>query len=138
MELKRSSIVVFATLVALLFTSAFAPLPDEDLVGEWVGTDDATGETISFVFNEDGTAEWEGVPAEADLTWELDATPAPMHLDLVGKNVHTDETMTLAFIVRFLDADELQLRAPSMDPSVRPEAFSESGDAEGELILTRQ
>ena len=36
------------------------------------------------------------------------------------------------------DADELQLRAPSMDPSVRPEAFSESGDAEGELILTRQ
>ena len=135
---QRSSIVVFAVLATFLLTSAFTPLPEEDLVGEWTGTDDTTGETISFVFNEDGTVEWDGVPAEANLTWELDATPDPMHLDVIGKNVHTDETMTLAFIVRFLDADELQLRAPSMDPSVRPEAFSESGDAEGELILTRQ
>jgi len=137
---RKWHVLVIALSIIVLIPSC-AKSPDNQLVGEWMGTD-PTGDTASFLFNEDGTARMiqgnmvlDGSSIGGTVTWKLDASHDPMHLDLVMSK-ESGETVVLPMIIRFLGENRLQAKI-SEDRQSRPLEFSESTDI-NQVVLTRQ
>jgi hypothetical protein len=77
----------------------------------------------------------DGSSVGATLTWKLDRTVDPMHLDIVMAK-KSGKSKILPMIVRFLDEHRLQARM-SEDMTSRPPSFSESVDR-NQIVLERQ
>ena len=142
MNTNRNAIFrLLITTFFLISLSSCSQSPEEKLIGEWKGNDD-TGKSASLVFNADRSARMiqgnmvlDGSSLGGKVTWELDASHDPMHLDLV-MTMTSGDTKRLPFIVRLLGDKILQARIGE-DSSKRPIAFSENKDI-NQIILERQ
>lgn len=131
----------WTVLLAVVLIGSCAQPPKERIIGEWKGTDH-TGETASLVFSEDGTARMvtsdmvlDGSSVGGTVTWRMDDSQDPIHLDLVVTNM-LEETQVLPMIMRFLSDGTLQLRN-SEGMTTRPTGFSDTPSPD-QIILTRQ
>lgn len=131
---------LIALCLTFLAVSYSKPLKSR-IVGEWKGTEH-TGETVSFVFSENGDTKMirgnlvlDGKTVGRKVSWRLDTGQDPMHLDLIVAS-STGESRTLPMIVRFITDSKIQLRI-SKDMNSRPIEFSDS-DNKNQIVLTRQ
>lgn len=134
------SYLLFSILLVLFVASCSKSLHNK-IIGEWKGTDH-TGATASFVFYADGNAKMiqgnlviDGQPQGRTVTWELNDTQSPMHLDLIV-TLKDGKSKKLPMIVRFITDNKIQLRM-SADMTSRPTEFLDS-DQINQIILLKQ
>ena len=102
--------------------------------------------TISFVFNEDGSMMMidENTVTEAagdveSVTWRLDASQDPMHIDImVAPKSQEEEPTIIPLIARFVGDNKLQTRMGSLSNlKNRPLGFSTQKD-KNQVVFERQ
>ena len=164
MDTKRLGLIPSILLMSVFLLSCGDDSIEKKLIGEWKGTKD--GETISLILNKDGS--WvmiigdfvipssspDGEESFENLTWEVDNTKNPIHLDLIGYIVRDPNEKVRLFyplILRFLTQNKIQVGVififedkpidtttspPTMYMTKRPTVFL--SESEDDLILTRQ
>jgi hypothetical protein len=107
------------------------------LEGTWTGTDQA-GNSMTFVFGEDGQAEWilepsipggETMPPETiRMAYATDATADPATIDFSDFDFEPLQGTTTYGIYEFTEAGafriDLEPAGPGQDATVRPDSFS--------------
>lgn len=107
------------------------------LEGTWTGADDV-GNRMTFVFAEDGQAEWilePGTGGEATMPpetirmrYETDATADPATIDFSDFDYGPLEGTTTYGIYEFTEGEafriDLEPAGPGQDASVRPDSFT--------------
>ena len=167
MDIRQWGFFPSISLMIILLSSCNNSL-DEKLIGEWTGSD-TNGEMGSFLFNEDGTCMWimgnevfpygssttEDDHVDLNLTWEIDDTHDPIHLDCIfsGKDPESGKLVKLylPLIFRFIGENKIQIRwvedlsDVNFDQTTsqtyigkRPIGFSKSGVDNDQMIFTRQ
>lgn len=134
------SLVLFALILPF---GTQAETPQEKLIGAWGGID-TRGVEGGFVFQKDGGMQMivsgEIVNADESLmevTWSLDSSKKPMHLDMNYLDARTRELVEgVPSIVRFMASDKIQVRIPQQS-GVRPAAFTAQDD-DYQVTLTRK
>ncbi len=127
----NKSLPLMLALMALLLGCSKSP--ENRLIGEWKGTD-TRGKAGTIIFNKDGSANLIEGNQVVEVTWSLDASKDPMHLDFFRGKDESDGVMRM--IARFIGESKLQLRK-SRDVETRPANFTSSEDR-NQLILERQ
>ncbi|HUF89860.1 MAG TPA: hypothetical protein VMR66_07755 [Gemmatimonadota bacterium] len=108
------------------------------LDGTWTGADDA-GNRMTFVFAEDGRAEWilePGMgggatmpPETIRMRYETDATADPATIDFSDFDYGPLEGTTTYGIYEFTEGEafriDLEPAGPGQDASVRPDSFTD-------------
>jgi len=137
---KFSIVILLALIVACWMQPSFA---STNLVGKWSGVD-SDGDTVTFVFNEDKSAEvkLEGVPLLSSTTmknghveWSGDTGRDPVFLDIVIF-VGSRENHRIQMLARFIDEHTLQIQL-SRDMTTRPAGFELSKEV-FQVRLTKQ
>jgi hypothetical protein len=116
--------------------------PQRTLVGEWTGKD-YLGHPAFMVFSPDGTVklaidhlELDGPTFGGTVTWRLDASKTPAHLDIVVKAPAKQGTV-IPMIVRFISDRQIQIRIDE-DLLSRPTNFSDDGSRNQIVFVKRQ
>jgi hypothetical protein len=112
------------------------------LVGVWTGIDDG-GECNSLVFYADGSAALmlegklciDGKSLDGTLTWKIDRTKNPIHLDLIATK-DNGETQPLLFILEFMSDKKIRVKL-SDNMIARPISFSD-GDSGKQIVLHKE
>lgn len=126
----------FSIIVTLLTIVSCSLTSEQKIIGEWKGVDH-TGEISSFTFYDDKKVKMtkgnESSPDDA-ITWKIDDSKEPIHLDLLAKQ--NGETRTLPLILRFINDTQIELRMGE-NILIRPEKF-DSSDVINQIILIKQ
>ena len=140
--ISKSTILRFIPFF-ILSSSASLSQADVGIVGEWSGTD-SDGDTASFIFNADNSAEvkFEGVPrlsthtmTNGEVSWCSDSTPDPIHVDIIIVRDST-EVSRIRMVAQLIDDGTLKLQI-SRDMVTRPKGFK-MNDKVFQLLATRQ
>ena len=141
---REGRITVLRQLLAILLVFALvscAKRPAQLLVGEWEGTDHK-GETAALIFYADGTARFlqgnlvmDGSSVGGKVTWRLNESQNPMHLDLIITTT-AGQPKILPLIIRFVTEQKIQIKM-SADMQSRPIRFSED-DNINQIVLIKQ
>ncbi|OIQ01054.1 MAG: hypothetical protein AUK35_00355 [Zetaproteobacteria bacterium CG2_30_46_52] len=133
---------LFSAFILAMFVSSCTTELQENIVGEWKGTDHAE-QTASFVFHADGNVKMmqgknvlDSQSVSGSVTWSLDTEKNPMHLTLQIKPAAGGEARDFPMLVRFVSENQMQLRMnKEMTPGVP--LFSEQ-DTNNLILLTKQ
>jgi hypothetical protein len=107
---------------------------DMNVIGKWSGID-SDGDTATFVFNEDNSAELklEGVPllssanlVHGSVEWVTNTDYDPIHLDIVIL-IDSAEKQQIPMVARFVDDQTLRILI-SRDMKSRPKGFAINKD----------
>ena len=138
MFITKKIIGLLISLLLILLISSCSKSPEEQLVGEWRGTDSGGG-SIIFIFNGDESASMimgnivlDGSSNGVSLKWKLFDTYTPMHLDIIGRR--QGKTKFIRMIARFVGENKLQIRLNN-DLESRPTDFTTSNDKLQALLI---
>lgn len=107
---------------------------ENDIIGKWKATN-PDGVNAYFIFDKDGFAymgddtmmiggkEFEMDGEKVNLTYSMNKTVSPMHLDLLVTSLLSNEMMNFPMIFEFVDKDHLRLFGN--DENKRPTAFTD-------------
>ncbi len=133
---------VVLLILSAVFWSGFSHA-EMRLVGKWSGID-SDGDSVTFVFSEDKSAEvkFEGVPTLSTKTmtngkveWSRNMNQDPMHLDIVIF-VGSIEKQRIRMIAQFVDERTLNIQI-SRNMITRPDGFSMTEDV-FQVLTTKQ
>jgi len=135
--------LVLTTIAAVVLVGCGSS-PEKKLIGEWKDINDE----VLMVFNAngsvrmiDGNTVMDNTSEEIEsMTWKLDASQDPMHLDLVftpSIKAATQETQTIKMIARFIADNKLQVRGFNDDGENRPSGFT-AKKVDGQELWVRQ
>lgn len=116
--------------LAFLLTIISCAKEEQSIIGTWKGKNYA-GQDIQWVFNADGTASSARGAASQQMTYKIDKTKTPYHLN-VNSLVDTN---TLRAIYQFTDNGKLMIGIGKELVTVRPTGFS--GPNLQKLVLTK-
>jgi hypothetical protein len=136
---------LFATFLVLVCSAFFSSLSyaEMSIIGKWSGID-SDGDSASFVFNEDNSAEvkFEDVPpltsenlANGSVEWSRNTEYDPMHLDILIL-IDSQNEQRIPMIAQFIDDQTLKIQL-SRDMKSRPKAFEMTKDV-FQILATKQ
>ena len=133
----------FLLLVLLITSWGSLVKANDGLIGTWSGTD-SDGDSATFVFNADSSAEvkFEGVPrlstqtmTNGKVSWSIDTTLDPMPVDVIIVRDAT-EVSRIRMLAQRVDEQTLKIQI-SRDMTTRPAGF-EMTDKVFQLLATKQ